>query len=94
MSTRCGEALDNSTGVFITTGFLWDSVPSKFESLVKKKPSSNPELVLGLVLNYLHSMADRGNKSVKQMQAIHFKSIDQVKLPGNPMDFNWWAEMN
>lgn len=27
MSTRCGVALDNSTGVFITTGFLWDSVP-------------------------------------------------------------------
>lgn len=34
MSTRCGEALDNSTGVFITTGFLWDYVPSEFEPLV------------------------------------------------------------
>lgn len=60
----------------------------------KKTNSSNPELVLGLVLNYLHLKADRWNKSVKQMQAIHFKSTHQVKLPGNPMDFNWWAEMN
>lgn len=52
MSTRCGEALDNSTGVFITTGFLWDSVPSEFEPLViiiiKKNTSPTQNLSWGL----------------------------------------------
>lgn len=32
-----GEALDNSTGVLIAPGFLWDSGPFEFESLIKKK---------------------------------------------------------
>lgn len=68
MSTRCGEALDNSTGVFITTGFLWDSVPSKFESLVKKKTQLKPRTCPG-ACSELFTFDGRSRQQVSEANA-------------------------
>lgn len=82
MSIRCGEALDNSTGVFITTGFLWDSVPSKFESLVKKnkQTAQTQNLSWGLFwIIYIWRPIEATSQWSKCRRYI-FKSIHQVKL--------------